>query len=68
MPEMNGRELAREILTLSPDLPIILCTGNSEIFSSEQALDQGIQGYVPKPIDWLELDTLIAELTADGEP
>lgn len=68
MPEMNGQELAREILALSPGLPIIMCTGYSETFSREQALEQGVRGYVPKPIDWLELDTLIAALTAVGEP
>ncbi len=66
MPDMNGQELAQEILSSNPDMPIILCTGYSETFSREQALAMGIRGYVPKPIDWIELDTLIGELTAKG--
>ena len=64
MPDMNGQELAQEILSRNPNTPIILCTGYSEKFSKEQALAMGIRGYVPKPIDWIELDKLIGELTA----
>lgn len=64
MPDMDGQELAQEILSHNPDVPIILCTGYSETFSREQSLTSGIRGSVPKPIDWLELDALIGELTA----
>jgi two-component system cell cycle sensor histidine kinase/response regulator CckA len=68
MPEMNGQDLAREILALNPDMPVIICTGYSDRFSREQALAQGLKGYVPKPIDWLELDTLINELATGKKP
>ncbi len=68
MPDMNGQELSREVLALNPAMPIILCTGYSEAFTREQALAAGIRGYVPKPIDWIELNTLIGELTAKGHP
>jgi CheY-like chemotaxis protein len=49
-------------------MPVIICTGYSDRFSREQALAQGLKGYVPKPIDWLELDTLINELATGKKP
>jgi signal transduction histidine kinase len=37
MPEMTGIELAREILSLRPDMPIILCTGFSHLVDEVRA-------------------------------
>lgn len=49
MPDMSGAELAREILRLRPDLPIILCTGYSETIDEPQALAIGIKAFMLKP-------------------
>ncbi len=49
MPEMSGAELAREILRLRPDLPVILCTGYSETINEEQALAMGVKAFMLKP-------------------
>jgi signal transduction histidine kinase/CheY-like chemotaxis protein len=64
MPGIDGKELARELLARNPAVPIILCTGYSEAFSKQDALDEGFRGYVPKPIDWLELGRKIDEIIA----
>ena len=50
MPNMTGGELAKHILAIRPEMPIILCTGFSEIFTQDKAMALGIQGYVMKPI------------------
>jgi PAS domain S-box-containing protein len=50
MPNMTGADLAREMLAIRPDLPIILCTGYSEIMTAERARELGIRGYVMKPM------------------
>jgi CheY-like chemotaxis protein len=50
MPGMTGADLAREILRLRPDTPIILCTGYSELISEEEALKMGIRRYLLKPL------------------
>lgn len=50
MPQLTGKDLAREILYLRPDLPIILCTGYSETISREKAQALGIREFVIKPI------------------
>jgi PAS domain S-box-containing protein len=50
MPQMTGDTLAREIMRIRPDIPIILCTGYSDQISQEQAKDKGIHGLLYKPI------------------
>ncbi len=50
MPQLTGEELAREMLRLRPDLPIILCTGFSEAVSPEKARTMGIREFIIKPI------------------
>jgi PAS domain S-box-containing protein len=50
MPHMTGIDLARNILAVNPDMPIILCTGQSELINRETALDMGCCAYLNKPI------------------
>ena len=68
MPGMDGKEFARELHARNPAVPIILCTGYSEAFSRHQALAEGFAGYVPKPIDWLELGRKIDDIVAAKTP
>jgi len=55
MPEMSGIDLTRALLTLRPELPIILCTGFSEAINEAQAKSFGIRDYIKKPVDTLRL-------------
>ncbi|MFC1825441.1 CHASE2 domain-containing protein [Thermodesulfobacteriota bacterium] len=50
MPHLTGTELARKLLLISPDTPIILCTGFSEVINEEKAKSIGISEYVMKPL------------------
>ncbi len=50
MPQMTGDELAREVLKIRPDIPVVLCTGYSERISEEKAKEMGIQEFVMKPL------------------
>ena len=49
MPNMTGTELAREILQIRADVPIILCTGFSDKISEDKAKDMGITEFIMKP-------------------
>jgi PAS domain S-box-containing protein len=62
MPRMTGMELAREILAIRQDMPIILCTGFSEIITAEEAKAQGIREFILKPIVTMELATTIRQI------
>ena len=50
MPQMSGDKLAKEILNIRPDMPVILCTGFSEKVNEESAKEMGISAFVLKPI------------------
>jgi PAS domain S-box-containing protein len=49
MPGLRGEELAREIIALRPGMPIILCTGYSELINETQARGMGIREFLMKP-------------------
>ncbi|MBF0495176.1 MAG: PAS domain S-box protein [Deltaproteobacteria bacterium] len=51
MPKMTGADLAKEILSIRPDMPIILCTGFSEMISEDRAKSIGIREFVMKPLN-----------------
>jgi len=50
MPNMCGDELAKEILKIRPDIPIILCTGYYNLISDKKAKKIGIKCFIYKPI------------------
>lgn len=59
MPQMTGIVLAREILKLRADIPIVLCTGYSELVSREKAKQMGIRAFLLKPLLTRELAVAI---------
>ncbi len=50
MPNMTGDELARELILLRPDIPVIICTGFSTKMNEEKACEMGIKAFVMKPL------------------
>jgi len=50
MPMMTGTELAKILLNIRPNLPILLCTGFSELVNKEKAVTLGLQGFLMKPV------------------
>jgi PAS domain S-box-containing protein len=50
MPQMTGTELAKEFLKIRPDIPIILCTGFSEMVDEAKARKIGIKAFLMKPV------------------
>jgi len=62
MPDMTGMDLARRMLQIRPDLPIILCTGYSSILSEEKAKAIGIRGFALKPLTKQDLALLIRKV------
>jgi len=62
MPELTGSELAKELLLIRPDIPVILCTGFSEVISPEKVKEIGIKEFVMKPFDIKQLAKLIRKV------
>lgn len=50
MPHMTGTDLAKEMLGIRPDIPIILCTGFSSVVDEATAREIGIKAFLMKPV------------------
>jgi CheY-like chemotaxis protein len=65
---MTGVELSRKVKQVRPDLPIILCTGFSEMIDEKKAGALGLQAFVMKPFSLLDLTGTIRKvLDGTGE-
>ena len=66
MPNIRGDELAEKLIGIKPDIPIILCTGFSELVSEERGKALGIREFVMKPIIMKEMATTIRRAIESG--
>jgi PAS domain S-box-containing protein len=66
MPNMTGVELARAVLKLRPDVPIILCSGGAEAVDEMTAMDAGIRRLLFKPVSVNDLAVTVAALREPG--
>ena len=62
MPHIRGDELARKMLNIRADIPIILCTGFSEMITEEKAMSIGIRRFMMKPLYMKDLAKAIREV------
>jgi len=61
MPRMTGIELAREVIMIRPDIPIILCTGFNDSITLDSARAVGIQAFLMKPATRQEIAEAIRQ-------
>jgi PAS domain S-box-containing protein len=62
MPGMTGIELARQILAIRADMPIIMCTGFSELVDADKAKAAGIRAFAMKPMTKREIAKTIRKV------
>ena len=62
MPALTGAELAKELITIRPDIPIILCTGYSDLIREGQNKETGIREFITKPYVITELAKTIRKV------
>ena len=67
MPGMTGVDMARRMLQIKPGIPIVLCTGYSNLISEEKARLIGIKGFAMKPLVKKEIALLLRELLDEGK-
>jgi CheY-like chemotaxis protein len=59
MPGLTGIELARELMLIRPDIPIVLCTGYSQMITPENLNTTGIKEFIVKPFNRSEIAAVI---------
>ena len=67
MPAMTGDQLAREILLIKPDIPIIICTGFSERVNKEQAEVIGVKGFLMKPVIKFDMAQMVRKILDEAK-
>ena len=62
MPNMTGEKLAKSLLKLRPDIPIILCTGHSQTMTPESSKALKISAFLQKPLAPTQLMRVVREV------
>ncbi len=57
-----GLELVEQLIRIRPDIPVILCTGYTEMIAEDNAGSLGIGAYVMKPVRVGEISVKIRKL------
>ena len=64
MPNLTGDKLAKKIINIRSDIPVVLCTGYSEKFTRQNASEMGIQSFLMKPLVMRDLANTIRQALA----
>ena len=67
MPDLTGVTLAQKMIRIRSDVPVILCTGYSELVSPKKARRAGVREFLMKPLVRSELAAAIRRALDGGE-
>ncbi len=67
MPNMTGEQLARELILIRPDIPIIICTGFSDENDEQRARDLGVKGFLKKPVARGDLAEMVRKVLDESK-
>ena len=65
MPGLTGDQMAKEMLSIRRDTPIIVCTGFSEVFDQQRAQALGIRQILMKPVTMQAIAEAVREALED---
>jgi PAS domain S-box-containing protein len=68
MPLMDGVETTKLLRELSYNHPVIALTANAVVGQADMFLENGFDGFVSKPIDIRELNSVLKEFVRDKQP
>ena len=62
MPHMTGDQLTKEIRDIRSDVPIILCSGYSDMIDGRKASELGVQALMMKPMIMGEIARVVRQV------
>jgi DNA-binding NtrC family response regulator len=62
MPNMTGETLAKELMKIRSEIPIILCTGFSHAITAKEAIAMGILEFIMKPFVITEVSNSVRKV------
>ena len=66
MPQLTGYELAQRLIVIRKDIPVILCTGYSDLVTAETAIAGGVKAFVIKPLNRLAIAETIRKVLGES--
>lgn len=67
MPDLTGAELISKIKKIRADIPIIMCTGYSEVITEQEAKKLGAEAFFMKPVSRLQIASAVHNLLKENE-
>ena len=67
MPNMTGDQLAIKLMSIRPDIPIVICTGFSERINKEQAEAHKVKGFLMKPVVKSEMAQMVRKVLDEAK-
>ena len=67
MPEISGYSLLRQIKKRYPKIPVMIMTAYSNIFTEQDILQMGADGYLKKPFEIQEMLTKVKQFVNYSE-
>jgi CheY-like chemotaxis protein len=64
MPNLTGDKLAKKLINIRNDIPVVLCTGYSEKFTRRNASEMSIHSFLMKPLVMRDLANTIRQALA----
>jgi len=68
MPKMDGIQATKIIRDIGYQKPIVALTANAMIGQAEIFIEKGFNGFISKPIDVHQLDTILNKFVRDTQP
>jgi len=67
MPNLTGDQLAQKLMSIRPDIPIVICTGFSERINKEQAEANKVKGFLMKPVVKSEMAQMVRKVLDEAK-
>jgi DNA-binding NtrC family response regulator len=67
MPRMNGLALVHQVKAIFPKVAILIITGHGGDEAERQAMQAGVEGFIRKPFDRIDLAATIERLLENPE-
>jgi EAL domain-containing protein (putative c-di-GMP-specific phosphodiesterase class I)/GGDEF domain-containing protein len=62
MPKLNGTNFIQKIRAINSTIPIIIISAHNDIEMLQKSINYGVQGYISKPIDMVQLSKKINDV------
>jgi PAS domain S-box-containing protein len=67
MPQITGDDLAKAMISICPDIPIIFSTGHSAQMDEDRAAELGAKAFLMKPFERLELALTVQQVLVESQ-